>query len=378
MYSLAPVFNISESAILEIIETGFSQSFYNKAYKLLDRYKASLGIDENSLHFIKVLKKRISESNKKIYFDDELNKAISFLEDVVNKKESFFKDYIEKGRYLKSIKSKDYANYKIQSLSYTPFGVFNSRENKSFVKSSNLLYFDIDVFLTKAEKVKIIDFFINDPYIKASWLSFSGKGFGFIVKSNWKNEFELKRVYYKALEYFNLTLQKNYNITKRIFDTQVLSLSRMNIISYGLIKNKNNTEIFKYDKYSDQLYLLLHDYYKKASKKPLPNRSLTEKDANLYKKLYANNLHTKILDPSKHKLFLDKITKRINFTGSEDYNGAIKNYISNVFRYKIDENLIEDFLFNKIPRTKGAEKNYKRLWQCFSAYPEFRNNDPKS
>lgn len=384
MYSLTPIFNVSENVILEIIEKGYSEDFYTKAKKLLEKYKNSLGIDEHKIPFVKLLKNRVSEvnktKNKSIYFEDELAKVINFLEDIVLQKETYFIDYINKGRRLKKNNSPKYANHKIQSITYTPFGVFSSRENKDFLKSSNYLYFDIDVELTRSEKKKIIQFFIEDPYIKASWISFSGKGFGFIVKAKWSTETQMKKLYYKLLEYFHLKLKNGYGIDKRIFDTQVCSLSRMNVISYGLIKNKSVSKTFEVNDYSDGLYNILHNYYKKDSTKKLPNREFTEEDFDRVNKIYLDNLKKKdkvlVKDSSKHEEFLENITKTLAFHGSDDFNNTIKNYVSKVFRYRVDENLIESFLFRKIPRTRGAENNYKRLWKCFSAYSDFRSVDP--
>jgi len=382
MYGLTPIFNVSEKTIIEIIEKGYSKVFYNKVIKTLNRYNNSIGIDEDKLPFIRLMRKRVTEiaiqKNKKVYYEDELNKTLSFLEAVAVNKNYFIK-YVEEGRKLKSLKSSNYAKYKIQSITYTPFGTFKSRENKAFYKSSGVLYFDVDIPLIKKEKKAMVNFFLNDPYVRASWVSFSGKGFGFMVKSKWSNEIEMKKVYYKLLEYFNLTLQKNYNINKRVFDTQVCSLSRMNVISYGLINNKPNSLSFDFKEYSDGLFNMLHDYYKKDSRKKLPNRILTEEDYIKVTKLFDSNLKNigkKIISDDKHGDFLEKITKSISFSGSRDYNNAIKTYVGKIFRYRVGENLIEDFLFSKIPRTKGAENNYKRLWECFSSYTQFRTVDP--
>jgi hypothetical protein len=40
-----------------------------------------------------------------------------------------------------------------------------------------------------------------------------------------------------------------YGIDKKVFDTQVCSLSRLNFLSYGLIKNIDDFEIFDYKEY---------------------------------------------------------------------------------------------------------------------------------
>jgi hypothetical protein len=383
-YGLTPIFNVSESSILEIIETGYSETFYKKAKATLDKYNNSVGIDEHKIAFVRLLKKRVKQvkvaKNPYIDFEDELNKVLRFLEEVVEKKESYFKDYIEEGRRLKRNRSKKYAEHKIQGVTYTPFGVFSTRENKDFIKSSGHLYFDVDVPLNRSEKKKIIQFFLDDPYIKSSWISFSGKGFGFIVKAKWETEKQMKKVYYKLLEYFQLELKVKYGIDKRVFDTQVCSLSRMNVISYGIIKNKTNFKTFEIDEYSDGLFNILHNYYKKDSIKELPNRVFTEKDFSEQNKILQESLkkRNKILikDENEHEKFLEAITRTLHFTGSDDFNHTIKTYVSKVFRYRVSEDLIENFLFRKIPRTNGAESNYKRLWQCFSSYSEFRSVDP--
>lgn len=383
MYGLTPVFNIPDSAIVEIIKTGYSEIFWLKAKKLLDKYNNSVGIDEHKLPFIKLLSKRVNEIKKtkdrEIYFDDELIKVLNFLEDVVNQKEEYFLKHIKKGRELKSLKYKSYSSHKMKSITYTPFGVFKSRENKSFIKSSGSLFFDIDIKLNKKEIKKIVQFFLENKYIKASWVSFSGSGFGFTVKAKWSNEMEMKKVYYKLLEKFHFELINKYDLHKRVFDTQVCSLSRMNVISYGLISNNNSSKVFEINDYSDGLYNMLHTFYKKDSMRNLPNKILTEQDYIKAKTLFENNLKNKtkqFFDESKHDNFLEKVTKSMMFNGSDDYNGTIKNFVAKIFRYKVDEGLIEDFLFSKIPRTNGSESNYKRLWSCFSGYSSFRSVEP--
>ena len=74
--------------------------------------------------------------------------------------------------------------------------------------------------------------------------------------------------------------------------------------------------------------------------------------------------------------FLKNITKNINFSGNTDFNNAIKTYVGRVFRYKIDDDIIETFLFDNIPYNKGTETNFKRLWKCYSNYSTYQSTDP--
>ena len=112
--------------------------------------------------------------------------------------------------------------------------------------------------------------------------------------------------------------------------------------------------------------------------KTLPNRVLIESDYLKIQELNVLNAKAKmyITDSSKHEKFLSFVTNKLAFNGSEDFNHTIKSYVSRVFRFKVDESLIKQFLFQKIPKTDGAENNYDRLWSCFSNYNEFRTEDP--
>lgn len=381
-YALTPIFNVSISTIVEIIEKGYSDRFYNKAKKLLDKYNGSLGIDEEQIPFIKNIKRRcatinkLADPGKKVYYKDEIDKAISFLEEIVEKKENYFIDYVNIGRELKKTNKYAYIQHKTTSITYTPFGAFTDRENRSFKKSSGLLYFDVDMKMNSVEKKKMINFFLEDEYVKTAWVSFSGKGFGFLVESDWENEAQMKKNYYKLLEYFTIKLKLSYGINKRMFDTQVCSLSRMNFISNGLIKNKKKGEykVFKTIDYSDELYNLLHLFYKKDSVKRIPNMFFTED--NVIKEKENFKKEKIVVDSDEYKNFLESITRNMAFTGNDDYNGAIKSYVSKVFRYTIDEGVLEQFLFEKIPYNRGTSKNFRRLWKCYSGYSSFRTVEP--
>ena len=379
LYGLTPVLNVPESNIIEIIEFGRSDSFKEKAEKLYNNYLDSIGIDSNNLLFLKKLKYRCTEINnigdKKIDFTSELNKAINFLKEYLENPNTYFKNYVLKGRRLKKINKDLYLKHKLSSVSYTPFGTFNSRENKSFVKSSNLLYFDIDIDLNKIQKRHLIEYFLVEPYIKTVWSSFSGKGFGFTVKCNWNTEEEMKQSYYKLVEYFTLSLKNEYGISDRIFDTQVCSLSRMNFLSYGMIKNKENFKIYEYENYSQDLFNLLHDTYKKDSNKEIPNTFLT--NDNIKQVKYDFSIKEKVyIENSDHSEFLEYVTKNLSFNGTDDFNSSIKGYVSKIFRYNIDEYVIKDFLFSKIPYTKKTENNFEKLWSCYTRYAGFQTVDP--
>jgi hypothetical protein len=375
-YGLTSLFNISEDVIFEIIEKGFSEIFYNKCKKLLDIYNDSKGIDENKLLIYKKLHKRCKDLYEKDLVNDnidkEINKIIYFLNKIVNEKTDYFKNYVFEGRRLKKVDQEKYIQHKLSSACYMPFGVFENRENKSFIKSSNLLYFDIDVPLIREEKCKVIQTFIEDPYIKTSWFSFSGKGFGFIVKSKWNTENEMKKTYYRFIEYFTLIL-KEKGIEKRILDTQVCSLNRINFISYGIIKNKVKFEYFPVSNDSDELYQKLFIFYNKNSKLNIPNRLLTEDDAT---KIYNNQENKILLEESNYLKFLNRITTNLSFNGSDDYNGAIKSYVAKIFRYNIDENLIKNFLFEKIPYNNKTEKCFDNMIKSFSRYIDYHTIDP--
>ena len=121
-YSLTSVFNVSENVIIDIVEKGYSEEFYQKIIKLLDKYKNAIGIDEMKIPFITRLKQRCDEINSieinKVNFDDELNKVINFLEEVKIKKENYFIEYINEGRRLKKINNRDYLNHKLKSITY--------------------------------------------------------------------------------------------------------------------------------------------------------------------------------------------------------------------------------------------------------------------
>lgn len=385
-FALTPIFNISEQEIINIIRDGQSEVFYNKCLKLLEVYKDSLGIDEESIPFIKLLKTRVSQVNAengfKINFNEKLSDVIAFLESVIANRDAYFKNTVLKGReFKKRGLVNEYKIYKTKSISYTAFGTFLTRENKTFRKSSNLLYFDIDVALSDSENSKILEFLKTNPYIRASWYSFSGIGYGFFVKSNWTTEAEFKKVYYKVLESLSQYLKKELGFTKRVFDTQVCSLSRMNIISNGLISENKNSTLFEYEDYSDGLYSLLFTYYKKDSVKMIPNRTLTELDFqkafNIKAKLNKSKV-SKSVDSGDYVNFLKTVTRHLNFEGSDDYNSAIKSFASKVFRYSIEDGIIENFLFSKIPYTVKSEKTYRLIWRKYSTYSDFKSIEPKS
>ena len=383
-YGLVPIFNISYSSIIEIIENGYSDSFNSKCEKLLNTYKDSKGIDEDDMPFIKRLKARCLSNNmvndRKVIYENELSRTLYFLDDVLNNSKTYFSNYVKTGRKLKSIDKDLYIKHKLSSISYTPFGVFNTRESVSFLRSSNFLYFDIDFKLSRDNQKKLINFFIDDPYIKSSWLSFSGKGFAFIVESEWTTELQLKKCYYKLIEYFTQELIK-IGIRYRIFDTQVCNINRMNFISQNLIKDKTDNLKYKFEDYSDSLYSLLHDTYKNTSLKEIPDKLLTEDDAEIYNKQfksYTISDKERILITDEKMLYslLNKITKNLSFNGSTDYNTAIKEYINKVFIYQIDSNIIETFLFEKIPYSDKTVKTFEGMWNVYSKYSSFYSIEP--
>lgn len=383
-YGLVPIFNISYNSIIEIIQKGYSDNFTSKCEKILNTYYDSKGIDEDEMPFIKRLKKRCIEYNKnntrQVSYEEELNKAIIFLETVLKNKQTYFIDYVTKGRKLKKVDQDLYIKHKLSSISYTPFGVFDSREANSLIKSSHHLYFDIDEKFTREENKKIINFFITDPYIKASWLSFSGKGFAFIVESNWKTDIEMRKCYYKLLEYFTQELIK-IGIKRRVFDSQVCNINRMNFISYKLIKKSTTNKIFEFEDYSENLYYMLHERYKKNSTLHIPNRILTEEDSNKdlrNKKLIDTNNREKIIlrDEKAIGEFMKTITKNVCFSGSNDYNTAIKEFINKVFVFQIDEDVIESFLFDRIPYNIKTEKTFRTMWNNYAKFTTFQSVEP--
>ena len=375
-YGLTSILNISDTAVVDIIKNGSSKELETKVAKLYNKYLDSIGIDTHKMSFYKNLEarcKQIYNEDKKIVdFDIELSKSISFMEDYLEHPDTYFKDYVQEGRRLKKINKILYTNKKMSFITYTPFGTFKTREARSFQSSSNNLYFDIDIDLNKEEKKKLVEFFLSDPYVKAAWFSFSGKGFGFTVKSDWSTEREMKHSYYKLLEYFTQVL-KSFGFSKRLFDTQVCSLNRMNVLSNGIICDKDSM-IFKCEEYSDDLFYLLSEHYKKGSKLNIPTRFLDESDV---KKIEPKNLVECTIDKNSEKdviNFLERITRNVSFEGSTDYNSAIKNYLSKVFRYDIPEENVTNFLFEKIPYTNRTERAFTSMWKCFSKYNSFQTS----
>ena len=380
-YGLVAIFNISENSILEIIEHGYSESFHKKVKMLIERYDNSMGLDDDKIPFIRNLKKRCVQLNKeegyeKYKYDLELEKILIFLKEYLASPKTYFTDYVNVGRKLRKKDKAAYRSHKLKCVSYTPFGSFLDRRNLSFRKPSGYLYFDIDEKLTASEKKKLITFFIEDQYVKASWLSFSKEGFGFIAKAAWSNEKEMKKIYYKLVEYFTLCL-KAVGINKRLLDTQVCSLSRMNFLSNGMIKNKTAFKEFRISDYSDELFSKIHDVYKKNSKKPIPDKPFTENDVRHLKNRFKD-VNKVAIDEDLHLDFIKNITKNISFMGSDDYNSSIKDYISIIFRYDVDENIVEQHLFDNIPETQKTQKTFNRMWKSFSSYSAFKTVTPCS
>ena len=374
-YGLISIFNVSENSILDIIEFGYSKEFHDKIVELKTMYLDSKGIDELKVPFISRLKKRCKDLNEeegydRYNFDIELDKILTFFDIYLKNPESYFIEYVKTGRRLKKVGKQEYLDHKLACVSYTPFGVFNDRRNISFKKSSKQLYFDIDEDLTLTEKKKLIEFFLNDDYIKASWLSFSKKGFGFVIDAKWSTEKEMKKIYYKAIEYFTLRLQA-IGFTKRLFDTQVCSLSRMNFISNGMIKRKTDYLEFRTTNYSDDLFNKLHETYQKNSKRKLPTRPFYESD--VIKK--QQSVFTQTSDESS---FIKTITKNVSYFGSNDYYSAIKEFVSIVFRYNVCEKTVEDCLFENIPYNDKTNKMFLKMWKSYSNYSEFRTVETKN
>lgn len=375
-YGLVSLFNVSYNTILDIIEHGHSDAFFNKCENLLNSYNDSIGIDEDEIPFVKRLNNRIKSYNKannsNLQLKDELENYMLYLNNILKNKSDYFSSYVTKGRLLKKQNNDKYKNHKNSSISYTPFGVFANRELNSFNRSSKHLYFDIDLKMDLNQKRSIVRLFLEDEYIKASWLSFSGNGFAFIVESDWVTEIQMKKVYFKAIEYFTQKLIK-FGFNVRVFDTQVCSLNRMNYISQNLINRKQTYKVFNFEDYSDGLYRQIHEYYKSNSTLKLPKRFITEDDVVVYEK---TNIGIEITEKEDYIKFLNKVTKNLDFRGSDDYNTAIKEFINKIFVFQIDEDIIKDFLFDKIPLNDKTSKKYDSLINSYSRFSSYNTVSP--
>jgi hypothetical protein len=114
--------------------------------------------------------------------------------------------------------SVQYDYYKSNTVTWTPNGTFlEYRRKDCLIELSGFIYLDIDSEIEKKSLAEI-------PFVNAFWKSFSGEGYGLLVKVDDLNLYNYLSVWKYLDEYFK---KKHIPI-----DPQAKDISRQNVISY--------------------------------------------------------------------------------------------------------------------------------------------------
>jgi len=92
-------------------------------------------------------------------------------------------------------------NFKDTAVCAMPHGIFSYGSNDGFLSSSGFIYLDVDKDsegnpLNDPKGTR--DLLASLPFVRASWLSFSGQGVGILVRANWMNKFNFDQAYSTA------------------------------------------------------------------------------------------------------------------------------------------------------------------------------------
>jgi len=112
----------------------------------------------------------------------------------------------------------EYEHYKTNTITWTPNGTFSEqRRSDNLIELSGYIYVDIDINIDKESLTEI-------PFVYSVWESFSGEGYGLLVKVDGLNQYNYPSVWKYIDDYF-----KGKNIP---IDQQTKDISRQNVMSY--------------------------------------------------------------------------------------------------------------------------------------------------
>lgn len=229
-----------------------------------------------------------------------------------------FKDLIEEARRLyNSGQYESYALYKGELPAVTFSGTFNKkREAASLAKYSGLIVLDLDKIGDDINSIKMRLF--EDMHVLAIWLSPSGDGLKFLIKTDCIAE-DHKNVYYNAVDYFTNLYQIN-------IDRSGSDVSRLCYISYD--KDLKFKEGFTtYDN---------NEAPKKLLKKAKVSVSDSGQDVQLVDRVSHNQASQK-----KILRRIYQFLKKRNLSITDTYENWIKvaYAISNTFSYEVGRRL---------------------------------------
>jgi len=226
---------------------------------------------------------------------------------------------------------------------------------------SNILFYDMDEILTEKQTKYFLTYLQSLDYVQAITLSASGK-FHIFIKSEYTVE-TFYNVYYELLQ--KLTIECGLN--NKLFDTAVGQLTRKAFLSTEIVYRNDNCNEYVYNNTSKKLAdLIKKEYHLKTGNPDI--RLFTESDVKVEKEYIDETVNN--IEVNK---FIDIILKRFTVNGSEDYNGASKDFFNRLFRYDIDEIDLEDAYFRYIPYTTKTENTFKSMFKRYSSYSNYRS-----
>lgn len=90
----------------------------------------------------------------------------------------------------------EYENYKSKTITWTPNGTFSEYRRKDcLINLSGFIYLDIDTDIDTKSLTAI-------PYVYAIWESFSGEGYGLLIKVTGINLYNYSTVWKYLEDYF--------------------------------------------------------------------------------------------------------------------------------------------------------------------------------